>query len=153
MPSQALDDSKVPFYRCYPDGSLNSCFNALDRHVAAGHGRRRAATYSYAELIHEVAPFAGVLTGEGVGTGDRVVIYLPRIHERRSSPCWPAPPRIGAVRSVVFGGFAPHELAARIDDCRPKVVVSAPCGIEKSRLIAYTDGRRRSSLPVHAAPP
>jgi propionyl-CoA synthetase len=146
QPGRVLDDSAPPFYRWFPDGVLNTCFNALDRHVIAGRADRAALvydspvtgskrTYSYAELTDLVARFAGVLRDLGVGAGDRVVIYLPMIPEAVISML--ACARIGAVHSVVFGGFAPAELAARIDDARPTVIVSASCGIEPTRTIAY----------------
>ena len=145
-PTTALDAERPPFYRWYPDGVLNTCFNALDRHVAAGHGDRAALiydsavtgtkrTYSYAQLLDEVATFAGALRGFGVEKGDRVVIYMPMIPEAVVAML--ACARLGAVHSVVFGGFAPHELAVRIDDAKPKVVVSASCGIEPSRVVEY----------------
>lgn len=145
-PDRVLDDSRAPFYRWYPDGALNTCFNALDRHVASGQGERTALIYdspvagsverfTYAELLEEVASFAGALRGLGVDKGDRVVIYLPMIPEAVIAML--ACARIGAVHSVVFGGFAPHELAIRIDDAQPKVVVSASCGIEPNRLVEY----------------
>jgi propionyl-CoA synthetase len=145
-PKRVLDDSRPPFYRWYPDASLNTCFNALDRHVAAGHGDRAALiydspvtgtkrTYSYAEMVELVAAFAGALRGFGVEKGDRVVIYMPMTPEAVVAML--ACARIGAVHSVVFGGFAPQELAVRIDDARPKVVVSASCGIEPSRTVEY----------------
>ena len=125
---------------------LNTCFNALDRHVRGGRGDQAALiydspvtgsqrTYTYAELLDEVARFAGVLRGLGVGKGDRVIIYMPMIPEAVIAML--ACARIGAVHSVVFGGFAAPELAARIDDAEPKVVVSASCGIEVSRVIEY----------------
>jgi propionyl-CoA synthetase len=145
-PTTVLDESRAPFYRWFPDGELNTCENALDRHVAAGHGDRPALvydspvtgtkrTYSYAQLLDETATFAGALTSLGVGKGDRVVIYLPMVPEAVVAML--ACARLGAVHSVVFGGFAPHELAVRIDDARPKVVVSASCGIEVARVIEY----------------
>ncbi|HEX9063626.1 MAG TPA: propionyl-CoA synthetase [Streptosporangiaceae bacterium] len=145
-PPVVLDDSRPPFYRWFSGGTMNTCFNALDRHVAAGRGDQPALmydspvtgtqrTYSYAELLGEVARFAGVLREAGVGTGDRVVIYLPMIPEAVIAMLGCA--RIGAVHSVVFGGFAAHELALRIDDAAPKVIVSASCGIEVSRVIEY----------------
>ncbi|AXH94904.1 propionyl-CoA synthetase [Ornithinimicrobium avium] len=145
-PRQVLDDSRPPFYRWYPDGRLNVCFNALDRHVVHGRADQAALvydspvtgtgrTYTYAELLDLVARFAGVLRDLGVGKGDRVVIYLPMIPEAVVAML--ACARIGAVHSVVFGGFAPAELAARIEDARPKVVVSASCGVEPSRVVAY----------------
>jgi propionyl-CoA synthetase len=145
-PRQVLDASAAPFYRWFPDGTLNTCFNALDRHVVAGHGDRTALVYdspvtetnqqfTYAQLTEKVAAFAGALRGFGVEKGDRVVIYMPMIPEAVVAML--ACARIGAVHSVVFGGFAPHELAVRIDDARPTVVVSASCGIEPSRLVEY----------------
>lgn len=144
-PSRLLG-GEPPFYRWFPDGVLNTCFNAVDRHVDAGRGEQAALiydspvtetkrTYTYAQLLDEVSRFAGVLAGLGVGKGDRVVIYLPMVPEAAIAML--ACARIGAVHSVVFGGFASRELAARIDDATPKVVVSASCGIEVSRVIEY----------------
>jgi len=146
FPTQALDSSTAPLYRWFPDGDLNTCYNAVDRHVLAGHGDRVAIIYdspvtnakrivTYAELLDEVSRFAGVLAGLGVSGGDRVVIYMPMIPEAIVAML--ATARLGAVHSVVFGGFAPAELATRIDDAAPKVIVSASCGIEPSRTIAY----------------
>jgi propionyl-CoA synthetase len=145
-PTVVLDASKAPFYRWFPDGVLNTCFNALDRHVRDGRGEQAALiydspvtgtkrTYTYAELLAEVERFAGVLRGLGVEKGDRVIIYLPMIPEAPIAML--ACARIGAVHSVVFGGFAAAELATRIDDATPKVVVSASCGLEASRVIEY----------------
>jgi len=145
-PRRVLDDSAAPFYRWFPDARLNTCFNALDRHVIAGHADQPAlihdspvthstTTYSYADLLDLVARFAGVLRGLGVEKGDRVVVYMPMVPEAAIAML--ACARIGAVHSVVFGGFAPAELAARIDDARPKVVVSASCGIEPTRVVEY----------------
>ncbi|GAA2314715.1 propionyl-CoA synthetase [Streptomyces kunmingensis] len=145
-PSRALDASRAPFYRWFPDGELNVCHNALDRHVAAGRGAQPALvydspvtgvrrTYTYGELTDEVAAFAGVLVGLGVGRGDRVVVYMPMVPEAVVAML--ACARIGAVHSVVFGGFAAPELAVRIDDAAPKVVVSASCGIEGARVVPY----------------
>jgi propionyl-CoA synthetase len=145
-PTRALDSSRPPFYRWFPDGELNVCHNALDRHVDAGRGEQAALiydspvtdtqrTYTYAQLRDEVARFAGVLAGLGVGRGDRVVIYLPMVPE--AAVAMLACARIGAVHSVVFGGFAPKELAVRIDDATPSVIVSASCGIEGKRVIEY----------------
>jgi propionyl-CoA synthetase len=145
-PRQVLDASNPPFYRWYPDGVLNTCYNALDRHVIAGRADQLALIHdspvtgtqtrlTYAELLEQVARFAGVLRDLGVGKGDRVVIYLPMIPEAVVAMLGCA--RIGAVHSVVFGGFAPAELAARIDDAEPIVVVTASCGIEVSRVIEY----------------
>ncbi|MCH8612881.1 propionyl-CoA synthetase [Arsenicicoccus dermatophilus] len=145
-PSEVLDDSRAPFYTWFPDGRLNVCYNALDRHVVKGRadqpalhhdspvtGTRR--TYTYAELLDEVARFAGVLRDLGVTKGDRVVVYMPMVPEAVIAML--ACARIGAIHSVVFGGFAPQELAARIDDAAPKVVVSASCGIEPKRVVKY----------------
>ncbi|WP_203889691.1 propionyl-CoA synthetase [Planobispora longispora] len=145
-PGRVLDRDDAPFYRWFPDGELNTCFNALDRHVEAGRGERLALIYdspvtgtvrrfTYAELLAEVARFAGVLRDLGVAEGDRVVIYMPMVPEAVVAML--ACARLGAVHSVVFGGFAPKELAVRIDDARPKVVVSASCGIEPSRVVPY----------------
>ncbi len=145
-PTRVLDAERPPFYRWYPDGVLNTCYNALDRHVVAGHADRAALiydspvtgttrTYTYAQLLEQVATFAGALRGFGVEKGDRVVIYMPMIPEAVVAML--ACARLGAVHSVVFGGFAPHELAVRIDDAQPKVVVSASCGIEPSRVVEY----------------
>ncbi|MHA3019761.1 propionyl-CoA synthetase [Mycobacterium sp. BMJ-28] len=144
-PRQVLDDSNPPFYRWFPDGELNTCANALDRHLD-DRGDQAALiydspvtatvrTYTYRELHDLTARFAGVLRGLGVGKGDRVVIYLPMVPEAVIAML--ACARLGAVHSVVFGGFAAHELAARIDDARPAVVVSASCGVEPARIVEY----------------
>ncbi len=141
-----LDSSRAPFYSWFPDGELNTCDNALDRHVAAGNGERLALvydspvtgtkrTYTYAQLLDEVATFAGALASLGVGKGDRVVVYLPMIPEAVVAML--ACARLGAVHSVVFGGFAANELAVRVDDARPRVVVTASCGVEATRVIEY----------------
>jgi len=145
-PQQALDGSRAPIYRWFPDGELNTCANALDRHVAAGRGAHTALVYdsamlgvqrryTYDELLSEVAAFAGALRSLGVGHGDRVIIYMPMIPEAPIAML--AAARLGAVHSVVFGGFAPRELAARIDDARPAAVVTATGGIEPSRRVEY----------------
>jgi propionyl-CoA synthetase len=145
-PGTVLDSSGAPFYGWYPDGVLNTCENAVDRHVAAGHGERTALvydspvtatkrTYTYAQLLDEVATFAGALASLGISAGDRVVIYLPMVPEAVVAML--ACARLGAVHSVVFGGFAPNELAIRIDDAQPTVVVSASCGIEPTRVVEY----------------
>jgi propionyl-CoA synthetase len=145
-PATVLDASNPPFYRWFPDGMLNTCFNAVDRHVLGGRADQAALIYdspvtgtcrtlSYRELQEEVARFAGVLRGLGVAQGDRVVIYMPMIPEAVTAML--ACARIGAVHSVVFGGFAASELAVRIDDAEPKVVVSASCGLEASRVVEY----------------
>ena len=145
-PTTTLDTSRPPFFRWYAGGTLNTCYNALDRHVIAGHGDRAALiydspvtsakrTYTYAELLEEVASFAGALRSFGVEKGERVVIYMPMVPETVIAML--ACARIGAVHSVVFGGFAAAELAVRIDDAKPVVVVSASCGVEHSRVIDY----------------
>jgi len=145
-PTRALDDSSAPLYRWFPDGELNTCHNALDRHASAGRGSRTAliydspvtgtkASFTYAELLDRVSRFAGVLAGLGVGVGDRVIIYMPMVPEAVVAML--ACARVGAVHSVVFGGFAPRELAQRIDDAKPKVVVAASCGIEPTRIVEY----------------
>ncbi len=145
-PQQVLDDTHPPHYRWFPDGELNTCANALDRHVAAGRGDQPALIYdspvtsakriyTYAELLDRTARFAGVLRELGVGVGDRVVVYLPMIPEAVITML--ACARLGAVHSVVFGGFAPHELAIRIDDARPEVIVTASCGVEPTRTVEY----------------
>jgi propionyl-CoA synthetase len=145
-PTLVLDDSRPPFYRWFADGVLNTCHNALHRHVDEGRADQAAlifdspvtATtrkYTYAELLEEVATLAGALAGLGVGKGDTVVIYMPMVPEAVFAML--ACARLGAIHSVVFGGFAPHELAVRIDDARPRVVLSASCGIEVDRIIEY----------------
>jgi propionyl-CoA synthetase len=145
-PTTVLDSDRPPFYRWFPDGVLNTCENALDRHVEAGNGDRVALvydspvtstkrTYTYTQLLDEVATFAGALASLGVQKGDRVVGYLPMVPEAVITML--ACARLGAVHSVVFGGFAAAELAARIEDARPKVVVTASCGIEIARVIEY----------------
>lgn len=145
-PTRILDDTNPPFYRWFADGELNTCANALDRHVDGGRGDQTAliydspvtgtkATFTYRDLLDRTARFAGALRGLGVGKGDRVVIYMPMVPEALIAML--ACARLGAIHSVVFGGFAAHELAARIDDARPTVVVSASCGIEPSRTVEY----------------
>ncbi|HZR91709.1 MAG TPA: propionyl-CoA synthetase [Gaiellaceae bacterium] len=143
---RVLDDSRAPFYRWFTGGRLNTCFNALDRHVERGLGDRPALvydspvtdtirTFTYRELRDQVARFAGALAAEGVGRGDRVIVYMPMVPEAVVAML--ACARLGAVHSVVFGGFASHELATRIEDARPKVVVTASCGLEPGRVVAY----------------
>jgi propionyl-CoA synthetase len=145
-PTVILDRSNPPFYRWFADGVLNTCFNALDRHVSNGRARQPALIYdspvtgasdvlTYQELLDQVARFAGVLRDLGVSMGDRVIIYMPMVPQAVVAML--ACTRIGAVHSVVFGGFAAHELAVRIDDAEPKVVVTASCGIEVSRVVEY----------------
>ena len=143
---KVLDDSKKPFYRWFTGGEINTCYNALDFHIENGLGDQDALIYdspvtntikkyTYNELRDEVAKFAGALASIGVQKGDRVLIYMPMIAESAISML--ACARIGAVHSVVFGGFAAAELAVRIDDAKPKVIVSASCGIEVAKIIAY----------------
>ena len=146
-PPQVIFDAEAGVYgRWFPDASCNTCFNALDRHVRDGRGEQTAliydspvtgtkASYSYRELLGEVATLAAVLQDLGVGKGDRVIIYMPMIPEAAFAML--ACARIGAVHSVVFGGFAAKELATRIDDARPKVILTATCGIEPTRIVEY----------------
>jgi len=143
---RVLDDTNPPFYRWFPGGELNTCYNALDRHVESGRGdqvaliydspvTKQATRFTYGELLERVSRFAGVLRGLGVDKGDTVIIYMPMIPEAGIAML--ACARIGAVHSVVFGGFAPNELAIRIDDAKPKVLVSASGAIEVTRHIEY----------------
>ena len=141
-----LDRSRAPFYRWFPGGQTNSCYNALDRHVENGRADQVALIYdspvtstvrsfTYRELRDEVARFAGVLAKRGVSRGDRVVIYMPMVPETVIAML--ACARIGAIHSVVFGGFASPELASRITDARPKAILTASCGIEIDRVVPY----------------
>jgi len=143
---RVLDDRDAPHYRWFPGARLNTCHNALDRHVAEGRGEQLALIYdspvtgslqrfTYRKLRDRVAELAGALKARGVGVGDRVVIYMPMIPETVMAML--ACARLGAIHSVVFGGFASQELATRIDDCNPKLVLSASCGIEVDRIIPY----------------
>ena len=143
---KVLDDSNKPFYRWFSGGELNTCHNALDRHADGGRGDQLAlihdspvtgsqTRYTYRELRDRVATFAGVLRDQGVAKGDRVIVYMPMIPE--AAVAMLACARIGAIHSVVFGGFAAKELATRIDDAKPKVIVSASCGIEVAKVIPY----------------
>ena len=143
---QVADDLGSPTNRWFRGGRLNTCFNALDRHVDAGRGEQPALIYdspmtrtqksfSYSQLRDRVATCAGALASLGVQRGDRVVIYMPMVPEAVVAML--ACARLGAVHSVVFGGFAAQELATRIDDARPRVIVSASCGIEPSRIVEY----------------
>ncbi len=145
-PTKALDDSNAPLYQWYKDGVMNTCYNALDRHVKAGRGDQAAVIYdspvtgtkariSYSEMLERVATLAGALAQNGVGKGDRVLIYMPMVPEALQAML--ACARLGAVHSVVFGGFAANELAVRIDDATPKAVIAASCGIEPGRVVAY----------------
>ena len=140
------DDSRPPFHRWFVGGSFNTCYNCVDRHIDRGRGRQLALIYdspvtdtirqfTFTELRDEVARVAGALAAQGVTAGDRVIIYMPMVPEAVFAML--ACARIGAVHSVVFGGFAPNELAKRIDDAKPKVILSASCGIEVNRIIPY----------------
>ena len=143
---RVLDDSRPPFYRWFPGGELNACYNAVDRHVEGGRGGQAAIIYdspvtgtqksvTYSELRGEVARFAGVLRGLGVDKGDTVIIYMPMIPQALYAML--ACARIGAVHSVVFGGFAAKELAVRIDHARPKIIVCASGAIEGKKILSY----------------
>ncbi len=143
---KVLDDSRKPFYRWFQGGTLNTCFNAVDFHVANGRADQAAFIYdspvtdtvrtiTYRELQDEVSRFADVLLSNGAVKGETVIIYMPMIPE--AAVAMLACARIGAVHSVVFGGFAPNELAIRIDDAKPRIIVSASCGVEGKKVIEY----------------
>jgi propionyl-CoA synthetase len=143
---RVFDDSRPPYYRWFTGGTLNTCYNALDIHVDRGRARQRALVYdspvtdtvrvfTYGELRDAVARMAGALRRQGIGQGDRVIIYMPMVPEAVMAML--ACARLGAIHSVVFGGFAANELAKRIDDARPKLILSASCGIEPGRVVAY----------------
>jgi len=143
---RVLDDANPPYYRWFAGGELNTCYNALDRHVENGRGEQTALIYdspvtgqiryfSYAELLDVVARTAGMIAAAGITKGDRVLIYMPMVPEAAIAML--ACARIGAVHSVVFGGFASNELAKRIDDAKPKLVLTASCGIEVDKVISY----------------
>jgi propionyl-CoA synthetase len=145
-PTQALDASAAPLYRWFADGVANTCWNAVDRHVEAGRGDSAAILYespvtgteavvTYADLRDRVARLAGALAQRGVAKGDRVLVYMPMIPEAVVAML--ACARLGAIHSVVFGGFAANELAVRIDDARPRAVLSASCGVEPGRVVPY----------------
>ena len=145
-PSKALFDDRTPFYEWFVDGKTNTCFNAVDRHVAAGYGTRTAIIYdspvsgvmrrmSFVELQAATAKLGGALRRRGVVKGDRIIIYMPMIPETLVAML--ACARIGAIHSVVFGGFASGELAARIDAAAPKAIIAASCGIEPGRIVRY----------------
>jgi propionyl-CoA synthetase len=145
-PTKALDDSNAPLYEWYTDSMVNTCYNAVDRHVEAGHGARAAiiydspitgvkATTTYGDLKTQTAKLAGALLAKGVTKGDRVVIYMPMVPEALVAML--ACARIGAIHSVVFGGFAAHELAVRLNDAQPKAILAGSCGVEPTRVIAY----------------
>lgn len=145
-PTKILDDSRPPFYRWFVDGELNTCYNVLDRHVEDGRGNQLALiydspvtdtikTFTYSQLRDTVAKFAGALRNQGVQKGDRVIVYMPMVPEALMAMF--ACARIGAIHSVVFGGFAARELATRINDAKPVVIVSASCGIEGKKIVKY----------------
>ena len=143
---RVLDDSRKPFYRWFSGGEINTCYNALDFHIENGRGEQAAviydspvtgtvAKYTYREIRDQVALFAGAIKKLGIVKGDRVIIYMPMIPQALVAML--ACARLGAIHSVVFGGFAPNELAVRIDDAKPKLIVSASCGIEGKKIIEY----------------
>jgi propionyl-CoA synthetase len=145
-PTRALNADKAPLYEWFTDGVCNTCWNAVDRHVAAGRGEQAAIIYdspitgakaeiSFAELKTRVARLGGALQARGVEKGDRVIIYMPMVPEALVAML--ACARIGAVHSVVFGGFAANELAVRIDDASPKAIIAGSCGIEPGRVVKY----------------
>ncbi|GAA6200209.1 propionate-CoA ligase PrpE [Aquicoccus sp. SU-CL01552] len=145
-PTKALFDDNAPLYEWFTDGKVNACWNAVDRHVEAGRGDQVAIIHdspvthskrwiTYVELRNRVALLAGALRAKGVEKGDRVIIYMPMVPEALEAML--ACARLGAVHSVVFGGFAAHELAVRIDDCKPKAIIAASCGIEPGRVVHY----------------
>ena len=145
-PTQALNATRAPEYEWFTDGMVNTCWNAVDRHVAGGRGGSAAIihdspvtgtkhTITYAELQTRVARLAGALRAKGITKGDRVIIYMPMVPEALEAML--ACARLGAIHSVVFGGFAATELAVRIDDCTPKAIIAASCGIEPSRVVHY----------------
>ena len=145
-PSRALFSDNAPLYEWFVDGEVNTCWNAVDRHVEAGHGDRVAIIHdspvtgtvhriTYAELRDRVATLAGALRARGVQKGDRVLIYMPMVPEALEAML--ACARLGAIHSVVFGGFAAHELAVRIDDAQPRCIIAASCGIEPGRVVHY----------------
>ncbi len=145
-PTKALDDANAPLYEWFTDTEVNTCYNAVDRHVVAGNGDRTAIIYdspitdtkskiSYAELQTKVALLAGAMAAKGITKGDRVIIYMPMVPEALVAML--ACSRIGAIHSVVFGGFASNELAVRIDDAKPKMILAASCGLEPNRVVAY----------------
>ncbi|WP_284162667.1 propionate-CoA ligase PrpE [Frigidibacter sp. SD6-1] len=145
-PSKALSAEKAPLYEWFKDAEVNACWNAVDRHVEAGHGERIAIIHdspitrsvrkiTYAELRNRVATLAGALRAKGIEKGDRVIIYMPMVPEALEAML--ACARLGAIHSVVFGGFAANELAVRIDDAKPKAIIAASCGLEPGRVVHY----------------
>ena len=145
-PTFALNESNEPLFEWYTDSCVNTCFNAVDRHVEKGQGDQTAIIYdspitgkkqhiSYTQLLEKTSLLAGSLLKKGITKGDRVIIYMPMVPEAIVAML--ACARIGAIHSVVFGGFASHELAVRIDDAQPKIILAASCGIEPGRVIEY----------------
>ena len=146
FPLQALDKSNPPFYRWFCDGLANTCYNAVDRHVISGLGNKTAIIYdspvtgrkeyiSFSTLRNRVSALGAALQNKGVTKGDRVIIYMPMVPETVMAML--ACARIGAVHSVVFGGFASNELAVRIDDAKPKAILAGSCGIEPNKIVEY----------------
>ena len=161
-PEVVLDDSRAPLYRWFAGGQLNTCFNMLDRHVRDGRADQLALvydspvtnqvrTYTYRDLLDRTARVAGALRREGVRKGDRVIIYMPMVPEAVMAMM--ACARIGAIHSVVFGGFAAQELATRIEDCQAKLVISASCGIEPTRIVEYKPLLDRALTMLDVEPP
>ncbi|MCB1404882.1 MAG: AMP-binding protein, partial [Rhodobacteraceae bacterium] len=145
-PERALFDDRAPIYEWFKDAEVNTCWNAIDRHVAAGRGNQTAIIHdspishttqeiTYAELLERVSMLAGALKAKGVEAGDRVIIYMPMIPQALEAML--ACARIGAVHSVVFGGFAARELATRIDDAKPRAIIASSCGLEPGRVVHY----------------
>ena len=145
-PSKALFDDNAPFYEWFSDAKVNTCWNAVDRHIENGRGEQTAIIYdspithakreiSYVELRNRVASLAGALRAKGIEKGDRIIIYMPMIPEALEAML--ACARLGAVHSVVFGGFASNELAVRIDDAKPKAIIASSCGMEPGRIVHY----------------
>ena len=145
-PTHALNATRAPFYEWFTDAAVNTCWNAVDRHVLAGRGDTVAIIHdspltgtvtkiTYAQLQIRVANLAGGLRAQNIGMGDRVIIYMPMVPDALVAML--ACARLGAVHSVVFGGFAAAELAVRIDDCTPKAIIAASCGIEPARILPY----------------
>ncbi|WP_406645349.1 propionate-CoA ligase PrpE [Aliisedimentitalea scapharcae] len=145
-PTKALSDQNAPLYEWFADAKVNTCYNAVDRHVEQGRGEQTAIIYdspithtkreiSYVELRNRVANLAGALRAKGVKKGDVVIIYMPMVPEALEAML--ACARLGAVHSVVFGGFAANELAVRIDDAKPKAIIAASCGLEPGRVVHY----------------
>jgi propionyl-CoA synthetase len=158
---RVLDDFRAPRYRWFSGGRLNTCYNALDRHVERGRADQVALIhdspitgtqkfFTYLELRDEVAKLAGVLLEQGVQRGDRVIIYMPMVPEAVTAML--ACARIGAIHSVVFGGFAANELANRIEHAKPKIVITASCGIEVGRVLEYKPLLDAAIDMVHSKP-